>query len=64
MPDAEIRKQGRVRFDVLRAVRSAGDKAPTAAATLSRLARANRSMNEHKAGDVRILEELVLELCR
>jgi DNA polymerase-3 subunit delta len=64
VPDAEIRKQGRVRFEVLRAVRTAGDKAPTAAATLSRLARANRSMNEHKAGDVRILEELVLELCR
>jgi DNA polymerase-3 subunit delta len=64
MPDAEIRKRGRVRYEVLRTVRTAGDNAPTAAATLSRLARANRSMNEHKAGDVRILEELVLELCR
>lgn len=64
VPDGEIRKRGRVRFEVLRTVRAAGDSAPKAAATLSRLARANRSMNEHKAGDVRILEELVLELCR
>ena len=64
LTDRQIRERGRIRWDVVKAVRQAGPNAPQAARTLSRLARANRAMNQHRAGDVRILEELVLELCR
>lgn len=63
LSDRDIRQRSRVRFDVLKAVRQAGPRAPRAGETLSRLARANRQMNQHRAGANRILEQLVLELC-
>ncbi len=62
--DDEIRRQTRTRTDLraLRAAMKAG-RAPRAADTLGRLAIANRLMNQHRAGDRRILEALILDLC-
>jgi hypothetical protein len=47
--------------DLERAVKEG--RAPTAASVLGRIAQANRQMNEHRAGDRRVLERLVLDLC-
>lgn len=61
----DVRGVVRMRRDQLQAVEAAvrAGRMPGAAATLGRLAQANRAMNEHRAGDRRILERLVLELC-
>jgi len=65
-PDGVVRKDTHIRFDLLQRLRQAHQqgRVPDAAATLGRLAVANRQMNQHRAGDRRILEQLVLELCR
>jgi DNA polymerase-3 subunit delta len=65
-PDGAVRKDTRIRFDLLRQLREAHRRgnAPDAATTLGRLARANQQMNQHRAGDRRIIENLILELCR
>lgn len=62
----EIRRAaGRMSFDAVRDLERAvkEGRAPTAASVLGRIAEANRQMNEHRAGDRRILERLVLDLC-
>lgn len=63
VPDAEIRTQTRVRVEVLGRIRRLLDRGfPGAGVVLSRIARANRSMNSVRAGDRRVLETLVVEL--
>lgn len=63
--DGEIRTATRMRFDLLRSLRRSVEAGRTAGAArmMGRLAHANRQMNEHRAGDRRILESLVLDLC-
>lgn len=48
---------------IARIIAAVGKNAPSTASTLERIARANRLMNSHRAGDRRIFEGLVLELC-
>lgn len=62
--DSAIRKEVRVRGDVLRAVRPrmAAGRFPPAHVLLERLTRSNRDMNSHRAGADRIVERLVLSL--
>lgn len=64
-PDKEVSRQTRIRWDQLGPLKAAvkAGRAPRAADTLGKLATANRLMNEHRAGDRRILEALVLDLC-
>ncbi len=70
----ELARAGRSERDIREAVRGVrsevvakavanAQKTPGSAAVLETLARANRSMNSHRAGDRRVLEALVLELC-
>ena len=60
----EIRAS-RLSWDVVGAVKKRGAAAfPPAAVLLGRLSAANRDMNLHRAGDRRILERLVVELCQ
>lgn len=62
MPDRQIQSELRLRPQVYARIRrllSAGF--PGAAVVMSRLARANRAMNSHRAGDRRVLEDLVIE---
>jgi DNA polymerase III delta subunit len=62
--DDAIVRATRIRYDSYRRVRSALERGyPGAADTLERIATANRSMNRHRAGSRRVLEELVLDLC-
>jgi len=60
----EVGKATKLRWHQIPQVEEAvkGGKVQGAAVTLGRIARANRMMNEHRAGDRRILERLVLEL--
>lgn len=62
VPEAAVREQVRLRFDVLRAVKERAARGASTAAVMEQLARANRAMNEHRAGDTRVLEALVLAL--
>lgn len=61
-----VRRETRLRWETLNAVkglvRSGGDA--SAAVVFRNLAEANRQMNRHRAGERRVLESLVLELCR
>ncbi len=61
--DDEVRRATRMRWDVFKRVRPRLAAYPPPHAVLARLARANREMNSHRAGDRRIIEELVLDLC-
>lgn len=62
---SEVSKATRLRWRQVPQLQRAlaSGKVAGAADTLGRIARANRMMNEHRAGDRRILERLVLELC-
>jgi DNA polymerase-3 subunit delta len=60
--DQQVRDQVRMRWETLKHVKQAVAAAPDTAVVMADLARAHRSMNEHKAGDRRILERLVLSL--
>ena len=64
-PDNAIRQGSRMRRDDFKALRPyLGRDFPSASDLLSRLARANRDMNSHRAGASLILEQLVLEMLR
>jgi DNA polymerase-3 subunit delta len=61
--DWDVRNETRVRDDVLRAVKAEVSQQPLgAAAILTRVARAARTMNRARAGDDLTLEALVLDL--
>lgn len=71
----ELQAAGRGEYEILNAVKgqpaqirrilaTIGKNPPSTAAVLERVARANRLMNSHRAGDRRIFEGLVLDLCR
>lgn len=65
LDDGAIHLASGMRPDQVSRLRRAIGKArpPTAAAVLSRIARANLDMNSHRAGDRRVFEALVLDLC-
>lgn len=48
---------------VCRIIATIGPNPPSTASVLERVAKANRMMNSHRAGDRRIFESLVLDLC-
>ncbi|MBT3222763.1 MAG: DNA polymerase III subunit delta [Proteobacteria bacterium] len=63
--DDVIRKVAKMRWDLFRRVRQLlGQQSLQADVVMKSLARANRAMNSHRAGDRRILEALVIELCQ
>ena len=63
--DDVIRQVAKMRWDLFRRVRQLlGKQALRADVVMNSLARANRAMNSHRAGDRRILESLVIELCQ
>ena len=63
-PEGAIQKKHRVRSPTLAALKGhAGTRFQRPAYVLATLARANRSMNEHRAGGRKILEGLILDLC-
>jgi DNA polymerase III subunit delta len=61
-----VRRQTRLRWETLNVVKGLvrADADASAAVVLRDLAEANRQMNRHRAGSRRVLESLVLELCR
>ena len=60
--DNAIGQATRVRGRTLAALRKDGGSDPHLTHALERIARANRDMNSHRAGDRRVFEALVLEL--
>jgi len=63
VPERQIRKDVRMRYDVFQRVAPRMKKGfPHPGELMGRLADANRQMNGHRAGASRVLEELVLEL--
>jgi len=63
--DEEMRSTLKLRSDVFFSLRRELERAPPgAAALLAQVARANRAMNRVRAGDNRVFELLVLELCQ
>jgi hypothetical protein len=61
--DSAIGRQVKLRGELQRAIRPrVGKDLPGASVVLGRLARAWADMNGHKAGDQRVLEQLVVEL--
>ncbi len=62
-PDSQIQRELRVRSSVLgRIRRMLRSDFPGAASVLGKLARANRQLNSHRAGDRRVFEALIVEL--
>lgn len=60
----QIGQAVRMHTDKVRGIlKRLGDTPPDTAGMLERVARANRAMNSHRAGDRRVFEALVLELC-
>ncbi len=54
-----------VRSEIVPRIRAGlGEKPAGSAATLEKVARANRAMNRHRAGDRHVFEALVLDLCQ
>lgn len=63
VPDGEVQKRTRMRWDAFNRVkRLAANNPPSAADVLHQLAVANRLMNSHRAGTRRILEEFVVSM--
>ena len=63
-PAATIQKKYRIRSATLAALkRPAAARFNAPHIMMAKLARANRSMNEHRAGGRKILEALILDLC-
>lgn len=63
--EEEIRSATRAFPAEISRIRAAvGKNPPSSSAMLAQLARANQRMNSHRAGDRRVLEGLILELCR
>lgn len=63
--DEEMRSSLKLRSDLFYSLRRELERAPPgAAALLAQVARANRAMNRVRAGDDRVFELLVLELCQ
>jgi DNA polymerase-3 subunit delta len=64
-PEDAVRRETRIRWDTLNAVKDLirKDADASAAAVFRDLAEANRQMNRHRAGSRRVLEALVVELC-
>lgn len=63
-PDDKIRKETKLGRDFVRVKRAMQRGFPSAEVVLSRVARANRSMNSSAVGGRRVLESLVIDLCR
>lgn len=64
MSESAIQKKHRVRAATLNSLRrKSAQRFTTPHVVMAQLARANRSMNEHRAGGRKILEALILELC-
>lgn len=64
MPESVIQKKHRVRAATLKSLRRpSAERFGAPNIVMAQLARANRSMNEHRAGGRKILEALILDLC-
>jgi DNA polymerase-3 subunit delta len=63
--DEEIRSTLKLRSDLYFKIRRRlGQSLPSAALMMEQLARANRAMNSSRVGTRRVIEHLVLDLCR